>query len=49
MSKENFGDTCTETLNAVYMTTINPLYLKLTSYEKNLMKWAALLHNIGNE
>jgi hypothetical protein len=42
----NFGCITLHTLNVVYRTVKDPLYPKLSKSEQNILKWAALLHDI---
>jgi HD-GYP domain-containing protein (c-di-GMP phosphodiesterase class II) len=42
----NWGCITLHTLNVVYRTVRDPLYSKLSKSEQNILKWAALLHDI---
>ena len=42
----NWGCITLHTLNVVYRTVRDPLYPKLSKSEQNILKWAALLHDI---
>lgn len=43
----NEGHVCTHSLNVLYLTMNDVEYLKLPENEQNILKWAALLHDIA--
>ena len=42
----NFGCITLHTLNVIYRTVRDPLFPTLSAPEQNILKWAALLHDI---